>query len=229
MKPIRFPYIKLPEEFLTLLKGNIAVSSSLTPVFDVIRPNRGLFLILEKAFHDLDDGRGLEKTMLGLGWPNFRERMASLYVYKSIYGNFPHITRLEQIADIKKLENRFQDHSTHGASRLFMLGFYLKLANIDIQNRENNQFLEIVIPEEIGPILKLSPGKTERIDWLILITTHLYQALGEKLLVNSLSSGKKFDDLYHLMAADKREEMLSNLMAYGASIKEHDVFLYEKI
>jgi hypothetical protein len=229
MKAIRFPYIRMPEEFLTLLKSNISVSTSPTPVFDIIRPNRGLSLILENSFKDLDDGRGIEKTMLGLGWPNFRERMASLYIYKSIYGNFPQKTQMDLVEEIKNLENKFQDFSVHGVSRLFLLGFYLKLANIDIQNKENNQFLEIKIPDEIGPILRMSQGKTERIDWLILITFHLYHALGEKLLTNGLASGKKFEELYHVMPQEKREEMLANLMSYGASIQEPDIFLYEKI
>lgn len=229
MKQTRFPYIKLPEELLTLLKSNIAVSNSPTPVFDVIRPNRGLFMILEKAFKDLDDGRGLEKTMLALGWPNFRERMASLYIYKSIYGNFPVKTQMDLIDDIRALEAKYQDHSVFGPSRIFLLGLYLRLANIHIQNVENNQFIELKIPDDLSSFLKLSQGRTERIDWLILITLHLKEGLGEKLLSNSLASGKKFEDLYHILPTDKRQEMLSNLLAYGASIKEQDVFLYDKI
>jgi hypothetical protein len=229
MKQTRFPYIKLPDELLTLLKSNISVSNSPTPVFDIIRPNRGLFMILEKAFKDLDDGRGLEKTMLALGWPNFRERMASMYIYKSIYGNFPVHTQMELVDDIRALEVKFQDHSVFGPSRVFMLGLYLRLANINIQNRENNQFLELKIPDEVSGLLKLSQGRTERVDWLILITMHLKEGLGEKLLANSLASGKKFEELYDILPTDKREEMLSNLLAYGASIKEQDVFIYDKI
>jgi hypothetical protein len=229
MKQTRFPYIKLPDELLTLLKSNISVSSSPTPVFDIIRPNRGLFMILEKAFKDLDDGRGLEKTMLALGWSNFRERMTSLYIYKSIYGDFPVHTQMELVDDIRALEVKFQDHSVFGPSRVFMLGLYLRLANINIQNRENNQYFELKIPDEVSGLLKLSQGRTERIDWLILITMHLKEALGEKLLANSLASGKKFEELYDILPTDKREEMLSNLLAYGASIKEQDFFTYDKI
>jgi hypothetical protein len=229
MKTVRFPFIHMPEEFLTLLKSNISVTTSSSPVFDVIRPNRALYLTLEKAFQDLDDGRGLEKTMMGLGWPNFRERVASLYIYKSMNGEYPKKTQMDLIEDLKQFEAKYQNHSVHGTARVFLLGFYLRLANIEIQNRDNNQFLELKIPEEISGILKLSQGRTEKIDWLILITTHLYNALGEKLLTNSLASGKKLEELYQMMPVDRRDEMHSNLLSYGASIQEPDMFVYEKI
>lgn len=229
MKNLHFPFVNLPREFVTLLKSNLNVTSSPAPVFDLIRPNRALFTILENAFKEFDDGRGVEKVMMALGWSNFRERMGSIYIYKTIYGNFPTKTDMELVEDIKQLETRFADHAVHSYSRLFLLGFYLKLANIEIQRRENNHFLEIKVPDEISLLLKMSEGRSERIDWLILILIHLNQGLGEKMLMNALIAGKKFDELYQLMPLDAQEIMNQNLLAYGASIHEPDVFLYDKI
>lgn len=229
MKKFQLPYVNLPLEFLQLLKTNLSVTSSPAPVFDVIRPNKALFAILERAFKEFDDGRGVEKVMLALGWQNFRERMASVFVYKTIYGDYPGHTNMELVEDVKTFETRFQDHSVHGYSRLFLLGFYLKLANIEIQRREDNQFMEIKIPEEVQAFLKLSQGRSEKIDWLILILTHLNHGLGEKLLMNALIGGKKFEELYQMMSKEAQEQMNQNLLAYGASIQEPDIFLYEKI
>lgn len=229
MKKFQLPFVNLPQEFLQLLKTNLSVTSSPAPVFDVIRPNKALFAILEKAFKEFDDGRGVEKVMLALGWQNFRERMAFVYVYKTIYGDYPGHTNMELVEDIKTLETRFMDHSVQGYSRLFLLGFYLKLANIDIQRREDNQFMEIKIPEEVQAFLKLSQGRSEKIDLLILILTHLNFGLGEKMLMNGLISGKKFDELYQMLSKEVQELMHQNLLAYGASIQEPDIFLYEKI
>lgn len=229
MKKFQLPFVNLPQEFLQLLKTNLSVTSSPAPVFDVIRPNKALSAILEKAFKEFDDGRGVEKVMLALGWQNFRERMASIYVYKTMYGDYPGHTNMELVEDVKIFESRFMDHSVHGYSRLFLLGFYLKLANIEVQRREDNQFMELKIPEEIQSFLKLSQGRSEKIDWLILILTHLNLGLGEKLLMNGLISGKKFEDLYQMLSKEFQELMNQNLLAYGASIQEPDIFLYEKI
>lgn len=229
MQKFELPHVIMPGEFVTLLKSNLQVTTSPAPIFDVIRPNQALYMSLENAFKEFDDGRGLEKTMMALGWSNFRDRVASMYLYKTVHGQFPLKTDMELVEDIKQLEARFVDHSVHSFSRVFLLGFYLKLANLQIQNRENNKFLELKIPEEIGAFLRLSQGRSEKIDWLILITLHLLNALGDKLLMNALISGKKFDDLYALMTPEARKSMLDNLLAYGASIREPEIFLYEKI
>lgn len=229
MKKLHLPYVKLPGEFITLLKSNLAVTSSPTPIFDIIRQNMALYHTLENSFQEFDDGRGVEKLLTALGWANFRDRMASLYVFKSIYGDFPQKTNMELVEDIKGLESRFMNHGVHGYSRLFLLGFYLKLANIKIQRKEDNQFLEIRIPDNVLNVLKLSPGKAEKIDWLILIITHLMNSLEEKVLINLLISGKKFEEIYELLPKEARSNMHENLLAYGASINEPDFFLYEKV
>lgn len=229
MIKLHFPFVVMPQEFITLLKSNLPATTPPGPVFDIIKPNRALFSILENAFKEFDDGRGVEKVMTALGWSNFRERMASIYIYKSMHGDYPSKTDMELVDDIKDMETRFSDHSVTSFARLFMLGFYLKLANISIQRREDNKFLEIRIPLEIGSLLKLSQGRSERIDWLILILLHLNSSLGEKMLMNNLIAGKKFEDLYSLMPKDAQELMNQNLLAYGASIQEGDVFLYERV
>ena len=165
MIKLHFPFVNLPQEFVTLLKSNLSVTNSAAPIFEILRTNPALISILDNAFKEFNDGRGLEKVMTALGWANFRERVASVYIYKSIYGNFPSKTDMELVEDIKLLENRFTDHSVNSYSRLFLLGFYIRLANLEIQNREDNKFLEIKIPNEIGSLLKLSQGRSQRADW----------------------------------------------------------------
>lgn len=229
MNKLHLPHVVLPVEFITLLKTNLSVTTSPAPVFDILRHNQALYLSMELAFKEFDDGRGLEKTMLALGWPNFRERLASMYIYKAIHGTFPLHTNMELVENISSLEARFVNHSIHGVSRIFLLGFYLHLANIQIQRRENNKYLEIRIPSEVDHLLKLSMGRSEKLDWLVLILMHLVNGLGEKIVANSIASGKKMEDLYVLMGTDARKLMLDNLLAYGASINEQDMFVYDKV
>jgi hypothetical protein len=229
MQKFQLPHVILPIEFVSLLKLNITATTSSQTIFDIIRPNQALYMSLEHTFREFDEGRGLEKTMTALGWLNFRDRMASMYVYKSIHGLFPLHSSMDLVEDIKTLEHRFTGHSIQGVARIFLLGFYLKLANVQIQHRENNKFIEISVPSEINSFLKLSHGRSEKIDWLILILMHLNATLGDKLVLNAIATGKKLEELYGLLSTDSRKFMHDNLLAYGASINEPDLFLYDKI
>lgn len=229
MQKIHLNHVRLPNEFISLLKMKVTITNSPSPIFDIIKPNKAIYCILEKAFKEFDDGKGLEKTMMALGWANFRDRMASLYIYKLIYGSFPKVTSMDLVEEIKQIEIRFASHGVHSHSRAFLLGFYLKMSNIDSQLRDHNKFIEIKIPEELGNFLKFSFGRSEKIDWLILIIMLFLNGLGEKMLMNALIAGKKFDEIYQLLSPEFRENMIQNLLAYGASIGEQDIFLYEKI
>jgi hypothetical protein len=229
MKKLLFPHVILPKELVQLLKSNI-VANTADPVFEVIKPNRGLYQVLDVAFKEFNDGRGLEKTMVALGWNNFRERFASLYVYKAVHGSFPLKSDMGLVEDIQKFESTYAEFGVSGTSRTFLLGLYLKLAQFRTQEIEKNKFLEFRLPEEIiVPLLRLVPTKSEKIDWLILTLYHLSEALGEKFLANCLVQGKSFDEIYESMNEESRKRMYENLLSYGMSIQEPEFFLYEKI
>ena len=226
---LNLPFIKLPTEFITLLKSNVVVNTSPAPVFDIVGKNSSLMMLLTKAFKEFDDSRGLEKILLALGWSSFRERIASVYIYKALNGSYPEQTYMDLVEDIKKFETKFSDHGVTSISRLFLLGFYLKLASIELGKKKINSLGEVKVSDDVIQFLNVSEGRSERIDWLILILMHLNASLGEKMLLNSLNAGKKFEELYNLMPKDSQEVMCHNLLAYGASIQEEDVFLYGKI
>ncbi len=212
MKKMHFPHVILPQEFVQLLKSNLPATNS-AAVFEILKANRGLYEVLDIAFKEFNDGRGLEKTMVALGWANFRDRFASLYIYKAIHGKFPLKSDMGLVEDILKFEATYAEVSVSGQSRAFLLGFYLKLAQIKNQEAEKNKFLEFRLPDDIIiPLLKLSPGRAEKIDWLILILFHLSEALGENSLAHTLVSDRPFDDIYMLMSDESRKRMHENLL-----------------
>lgn len=229
MQKFFLPHVILPTEFVSLLKSNISATTPSNTIVTELKKNQALYLSLEKGFKEFDDGRGFEKTMAALGWSNFRDRLSSIYVYKSIFGQFPLMTSMDLVEDIKVFENRYSGHSVHGLSRVFLLGFYLRLANLQIQQRESNKFLEIKVPDEVSNLLKLSQGRSEKIDWLILILMHLMSALGYKMVAGALANGRKFQEIYSLMSSEAKKQMMDSLLAYGASIFEQDTFVYDKV
>jgi hypothetical protein len=230
MKELRLIFVNLPQEFVTLMKSNLSGQVDPAIVFNAIRPNKALYSMLEKSFQHLDDGRGLEKTMLSQGWNNFRNRVASLYVSKAIYGHYPLKTDMALVEDLIEFEQEFQGHGVQSNSRIFLLGFYLKLAQLNLQETEGNRFFEIEISKpSVIKALKLTQGRSQRLDFLILTLSHFIQGLGEKTLTNAIVQGKSFSEIYDSMGDRSRKLMHDNLLAYGSSINEDDTFLYEKV
>lgn len=229
MKKLNFPPVILPKEFVQLLKMNLSANGA-AQIFDVLRNNRGLMDVLDIAFREFNDGRGLEKTMIALGWANFRDRFASIYVYKAIHGKYPLKTDMGLVEEIQRFETTYSEMSVSGQSRAFLLGFYLKLAQIRTQELEKNKFLELRLPDEsIIPVLRISQARAEKIDWMILTTFHISEAIGEKALAGAIMSGKGFDEIYRMMDDESRRIMHDNLLSYGMSIQEPEMFLYEKV
>lgn len=229
MKKLVFPHVILPSEFVRLLKMNLGANST-AQIFELLRANRGLYDVLDVALKEFNDGRGLEKTMTALGWANFRERLASLYVYKAIHGKYPLRTDMGLVEEIIKFEATFADFGVSGYSRAFLLGFYVKLAEIRAREIEKNKFLEFELPaDEILSVLRLSQVRSEKCDQLILVIHHLVFSLGVKAVTGAIVAGKTFDDLYALLPEESRKLMYNNLLSYGMSIQEPEFFLYEKV
>jgi hypothetical protein len=229
MTNLKMPFIRMPKEFVSLLKSNLPDNTNSTPIVSALKPNKTICHVLTIALKEFDDGRGIEKLVTALGWAHFRDRLASIFVYKTIHGHFPTTTNMELVEDIKNLESKFGDYVLHGTSRLFLLGFYVKLANLQLRNSEASSIMEISIPADLLNVLRISPIRSEKIDWLILIVLHLVNALGEKVLISLLIQGKKMDEIYELLPVEARTEMHNNLLSYSASINEPDFFLYEKV
>jgi hypothetical protein len=229
MQKFQLPYITLPIELIKILKTNLSVSNPSQVIAEILQESTSIHFILQKPFLEFGFGSNLERSISSMGWQNFRDRLTGLYIHKSLYGDYPLKATVDQVLDIKNLEDIFSDHYVKGPSRIFMLGFYLRLVNIYLRNHSSTEYNDIRIPQEVINILSLSKNKSHKIDWLILILMHLNMGLGYKNLSEEISYGKKIKDLYVLLTAEQRKLMLDNLLAYGASIGEADLFLYDKI
>jgi hypothetical protein len=229
MSRIKLPFISLPHEFLILLKANFSITPTPASIIEVIKENKALYKIFEMSLTEFSDGHNLEKAIKVLGWSNFKERIASIFLHKEIYGDYSFKTHMHLIEEIKVFETRFRDHSVTSFSRLFLLAFYLKLANMELLLHEDTAHKELQFGSEIDSILNLSQGRSEKIDWLLLIIFHLNSFLGHTELSNYLKKGLSFEQIYKFVSPSDQLIMGQNLLAYGASIKETDFFLFEKV
>lgn len=226
---IHLSALVLPGEFVGLLKTSATAGGGSLPVIDVLRKSPGLNLLLERAFHEFNEHKiGIEKIVTTLGWSNFRDRMASVYVFKALHGTFPDSTELDLIAPALALEARFTEKSVTGTSRLFLLGFYLRFLNVYLRMKDEGA-AEVAVPASVDRILALRTLKTDRPDWLILLCWHLDQFLGTDAVVAGIERGEAWPAFYEKLTAPQKFQLHSNLLSYGASIQDDDPFLYERI
>ena len=217
----------MPAEFITLLKNPTAANGGAVP--QMLRGAPGLAMVMERAFHEFDEHRmGLEKISTALGWAHFRDRMASVYLFKALHGSFPDKTDMELVEDIRSFETRFVDKSLTGSSRLFLLGLYLRFYNTYLSMREDGGS-EVKVPASVDRVLALKQVRTDRPDWLVLLCWHFDAFLGTDELVRLVQANTRWESLYERLTDAQRFTLVSNLLSYGASIQEEDPFLYERI
>lgn len=226
---IHLPALVLPGEYIGLLKVPTAAGGTALPVVDMLRKSPALYMVMEKAFQEFNEHKiGLEKIATTLGWSNFRDRMASVYIFKALHGTFPDKTEMELVQQAIDLEARFTDKAVTGTSRIFMLGLYFRFLNIYISMREDGT-PEVSIPPTIDKILALRNIKTDRPDWLLLLCWHLESFLGMAQVSSFIESGLSWSQIYQKLNQNQQFHLVSNLLSYGASIQEDDPFLYERI
>lgn len=220
----------MPATFVGLLK----TESANRPDFVVKTAHsvRGLTIMLERSFAEFDEfNRGLDKIVQSLGWPHFRDRLASLYVYKMQHGPYPAKTDMSMVESIKTFESKLDFVEVNGLSRLFLLAFYLKLMNIQRgqENQESHDF-ELLNSDLVNVLsLNQSRAKSDRPDWLVLMTWHFVEALGVQKITELLKAKTSYDEIYNQLSSQQKKWMTKNLLAYGLSINEEDVFTFEKV
>lgn len=228
-KRIVLPYVNLPDELCALLKIDLSGHDYLDLIQNEIKKAPAISKLLNNLFKKFTESKGLVNALTVLGWPNFRDRWANLYLHKLEHGFYSSTPDTIYVRSILELESKLGHHCINGISRVFLLGFYLNLAKFELKRKSVNNYQEITLPDDILIYLKLSQVRSEKIDWLILILTHFSLAFGTKSLLQHISSGMGVDEIFDLLDQEDRELMISNLLSYGASINEKDMFFYNKI
>jgi hypothetical protein len=220
--------VVLPQEFLIMLKESNA-TQRLLKISTILHSSTALSMVLEKCFAEIDEHKiGVEKMVHTLGWDHFRDRLASVYIYKNLNGVFPDKTDMSLVEAIRSYEKKVWDHSVAENSRAFLLAFYVKMLNMQLSS-QSDEFIPVDIPTGINRILNLSKGRSEKIDWLILIAWHFYEFWGEEALEEKIKSGCRWRELYGYLSKEQQFQLVSNLLAYGASIQDDELFLFERI
>ncbi len=226
---INFPFLKLPMGFVELLKDDFREGNSQDKRIEkFLRQNSAIRVLVEQGSRESNENHSMNSMIKSYGWKLIRDKMAILYLNKFEFGNYE--VRHEDnyfLKDILSMEEAFYDYGTSGNSRLFLLGFYLRMAEFDLARRMGKTDINLV-KETLGTLeyLKLRTSKSLRIDWLILSTLHLLGFFGNEGFHKALIEANfEYQKIYEKIDETYKKSMLNNFINYGSSIDDEYVLL----
>lgn len=225
-----YPYVNLPDHYTQLLRVNMQSSGkNFNELQYYIAEHKGLYLQFRKVFDDIDSSGNVSKILKSLGWYGVRDRFACLYIEKLINGEFPKVIQTGNCFGLLGLEDRLKPFCISGYSRGFLLGLYFKMASIELSIAGDSSGSELINIDEVYEVLALSTSRTIKIDWVVILIQHLILFLGKDEVVELVRAGGKYQDIYDLLTEAQKQIYMNNLMAYGASINEKDIFISDRI
>ncbi len=227
-----FPRIEVPNSIAQVcsfsLKNN---RTSTSEIIKVIEKDDFLSLHIKNSYKDKLKKGNVSTLISSMGLEGIRNRLTETYIHHARYGKFQMQDEIDEVHDILDLENRFNFMFSEGNSRVFLLGLYLKLS--DIHMEDSFDFLAgdfMVIPPEVDEILILSKSRSRYPDWLILITWTLLLILGKEKAEQTLVKTKgKLDDIFSVLSKDEGEAIVRVLLKYAYGISDRDFLLVPRI
>ncbi|MCK5884000.1 MAG: hypothetical protein KAG61_09940 [Bacteriovoracaceae bacterium] len=221
------PVVNMPDYFTRLLRGNMQSSGNLyrsLPIyFDQIPSLKSL---VSHSFSSIDPRLRVDFLLNSLGWHGFRNRLTGLFLHYEEHGKFPPHTDPDAVDDILLIEDRLKGHTPGNFSRTFLLGLYLKMSQLHIQKVGLPQGRELLqIDNSIFDLLdKYTGSKLVKLDLFILGIIHMQHFFGKETIREYIRDGASYPYLFEKLNEQQKEMIMSNLLAYGASIGEIDFF-----
>jgi hypothetical protein len=217
-----FPVVNLPDYFTSILKSNMQVSSqSFVSLNTFVYSRPALLGLVKKIFNDFGPSVDVGKIIKSLGWVGFRNRIANAFLEYELNGFFPEVLDPSLIIDLLNIEEDVKQYEVSGYSRGFLLGFYLKI--IEIKRKKNNKD-DFHFDLNFIPFFEFSNSRFPKIDWSYLMILHFNQFLGEKKLKKYLVNKVGFNHIYTELSENQKITFAENLLSYGCSIGDTDIF-----
>lgn len=220
------PYILMPDQFTYLLRANMTTTGALyRDIHQYFYKRKGLYELIRHNFSDIDPYAAADKLVKALGWSGFRERLAGLYLNFIWHGSYDQSVDQKVLQDIADFESFLSTNTIQNYSRSFLLGFYLKSAELSGAELGNEWKISNIIKDaELKGMLKAMGARVIKIDWLVLQLLHFRSYLGYPKLVQMLNRACSYAELYGELSMEQREDLAKNMLAYGASIDEANIF-----
>ncbi len=229
---ILFPIVYIPEDlsWINAIYLNNSRKAYLS-ISENVHSKPFLKLHVEKLFSSYIKANSIESMLNALGWRGFRNRLASSYLYHYFHGFFPEEDEVDNISEVVQFEEDLKGIFPEGNSRIFFLGFFLKMCEIQAMKENSNNFISFLgLSRQLKQVLLLGEQKLIKPDWLVLSLIHFESFLGKEKFVDIVKEDKgDFTRLKNRLSPEQKDLMVQNFLRYGASINETEMFLYEKV
>lgn len=217
----------MPEQFTYLLRANMTTNGPLyKDIHQYFYKRKGLYELIRQHFSDIDPYGAADKLVKSLGWSGFRDRLAAIYLSYMWRGNYDGAADIQTINDILSVEKLLMGNTIQNYSRSFLLGFYLKSAELSgVDFGDEWRIENLIKDDQLKGMLKAMGAKVIKIDWLVLQLLHFRSFLGDAKLIQMLNRACSYAELYGELSMDQREDMAKNMLSYGASIDESSIFI----
>ncbi len=221
---IEYPYISLPEYFTLFLRSNMqSTGENYSGMNSYAQSSPPLQMIFKKFFKDIDlDGKP-SLILKSIGWFGVRNRLADIFLDYHLKDEFSYQGKgLTHTKEIIALENDLVKHSVEGYNRAFLLGFYFQMAKIGAQKvQKKTSFFQ---GEELIMLLEKAQSKSVKIDWLMVLLAHFSHFMGAEELGPYLNSKAGISLLLECLEDDHKKIFYQNMLNYGASINDPEIF-----
>ncbi len=227
-----FPLVKIPDSITKLCELQLKNSKkTFSTLYDVVEGDPFLSILVKEVFKDYLKKGGMLNMLSALGWEGFRNRLAEAYLHHMRYKKLPNSVVINEIQDVIDFEKRYDFLFSEHNSRAFLLGFYLKTAQIYLE--ENNQFYDydfLFVPVEVDEILILGKSKSMMPDWLIVTVWSLFKLYGKDKTVELIKNTKgDFQTILNLIGKNDYRKIVEGLLKYGNGINDLQFFIGEKV
>jgi len=209
-------FVNLPREIVHLCKLDMNSSDVKKNIENILKKNHFIKMILEEDLQTL-------------GTQDLRNRLAGLYLEKLFthhYGTFSYEDLLD---DLKRIEDHFHRFSINGFSRLFLLGLFIRMHNIQILGEDKGVLSHFELHPKIIDLLKISKVKIERIDYLVLFLHHLIEEISFEESLKLIESKLSFNEIFNRLEVQAQRMIHHNLLSYSSSIFEPEFYIYDKV
>lgn len=229
---INLPNIQLPDSICQLCTQDFKnTKKSYAIIADIIQADPFLNILVNNCFQDFLQKGGLVGMLSSLGCKGFRDRVAQAYLSYVRIGGFPAKIILDDVNEVLDFERRFESIFVQDSSRVFLLGFYIKMCNqslIRLYGEGESETLNI--PDDFETIFTINNIKSESPDWLIFVVWTFTQIFGvdksRELLVRNHG---RYHRIIPEFQKNEHDQFIEALLKYGHAINDKSFFLYEKV
>jgi len=157
--------------------------------------------------------------------------MALIYINFAKQGKYPHEIETGYLNDLLTLERQVSAYITSDNSRAFLLSFYQTMGRIKLERclTEKKHYVTPELNPRTTALLEYANSKIIKVDVVLIILEQLIHLLGYEPVKKILSEKYPFSAAYNQMDEGIKERFIKNLLIYGQSVNEVDLFIKDTI